>query len=73
MSDKTKQTLATWVPIAISLLGLAYAALLLPYRMGAAEADIEKLKNERQSDHDLLQRIDERTSRMEKTLDRLTK
>lgn len=68
----------------LEILGLVVAVLtgigafigtfvLLPYRMQAAEKSLSDLQIERRSDRELLVRVDERTARMEKAMDRITK
>ena len=46
---------------------------VLPYRMAAAEKAIQSVQDRAETDHDLIQRIDERTMRIEKAVDRLAK
>ncbi len=74
MSDLTRQSL-TRIGLIVGLLsglaGLFGAFVILPYRMDAAETAIRELHRTQAADHDLIQRTDERTARMEKTLDRL--
>lgn len=68
----------------LEILGLVVAVLtgisaffgtfvLLPYRMQAAEKALSDVQIERKSDRELLVRMDERTARMEKTLERIMK
>lgn len=76
MSDHTKTLLArvmAVVGILSGIAGLLGAWFVLPYRMDAAEKAIREVQSQSHTDHDLLQRIDERTARMEKGIDRLTK
>lgn len=76
MSDKTRQSLQLGVGIitvALAISSAIGAFYVLPYRMSAAEAAISKMQDERKTDRELLLRIDERTARMDKTLDRLVK
>lgn len=84
MSDHTKtvlQRVAALLGILAGIAGLLGAWFVLPYRMDAAEKAIREVQSESRSavrelqassriDHDMLQRIDERTARMEKALDR---
>lgn len=75
MSEQTKRKLEIMAVIAsviISILSGLTAVVLLPYRVSAAENEISKLQAEAKADHDAITRIDGRTERMEKTLDRLT-
>jgi len=76
MSDHTKVIIArtaAMIGILSGLAGLFGAWVILPYRMDAAEKAIRDVQKQSGSDHDLLQRIDERTARMEKAIDRLSK
>jgi uncharacterized membrane protein len=76
MSDDIKVSL-TRIGMVLGVLA-AVAALfgtfvILPYRMDAAEKSIKAIQDKTEVDHDLLQRIDERTARIEKALDRIAK
>lgn len=76
MSDETKNTIeraATVVGLLAALTAFLGAWFVLPYRMTAAESAIREVKSQSERDHDLIQRIDERTARMEKAIDKLTK
>lgn len=76
MSDDTKDTIgrvAQIVGLLAALTAFLGAWFILPYRMTAAESAIREVKSQSERDHDLIQRIDERTARMEKAIDRLTK
>lgn len=58
----------------ISAFGAFYGTfVLLPYRMAAAEKAISEVQAERKTDRELLVRVDERTARMEKAIDRIAK
>jgi hypothetical protein len=74
VSDDVKLSL-TKAGIVIGLLaglaGLLGAWFVLPYRVSAAENAIREVQTQARTDHDLIQRIDERTARMEKAIDRL--
>lgn len=59
------------VTVILAILGLAGAWLLIPYRLSIAEAEIKEVRLQSAKDHDMLQRIDERTGRMEKALERI--
>lgn len=76
MSDAVKLNLAK-VGVTVGLLsglaGLFGAWVVIPYRMDAAEQHIRQLSAEAKGDHEMLTRIDERTARIEKALDRLSK
>lgn len=76
MSDHTKTILArvlAVIGVLSGIAGLLGAWFVLPYRMDAAEKAIREVQKQSATDHDLLQRIDERTARMEKAIDRLMK
>lgn len=45
--------------------------LAIPMRLSATEAGLQEVRTQSRTDHDLLSRIDERTERMEKTVDRI--
>ena len=73
MSDQVKLNIARFgllVGILSGLAGLFGAWFVLPYRMSAAEQAIKDVQSQGYADHSLLQRIDERTERMERALDR---
>ena len=73
MSDQMKVSLARVgfvLGILSGLAGLFGAWFVLPYRMSAAESEIREVKSQSYADHSLLQRIDERTERMERALER---
>lgn len=59
------------VTVLIGIAGLLGAWFVLPYRVAAAEAEIKEVRYQSAKDHDMLQRIDERTGRMEKALERI--
>ena len=75
MSAETKQNLkllAVLCSIALALIGIAKAGAyvaVLPARVEALEAKAVKTE----ADHDLIQRIDERTARIERAIDRMAK
>lgn len=74
MSDILKLNLAKTgllVAILAGLAGLLGAWVVLPYRMSAAEATLSQLSHETRVDHEALTRVDERTARMERVLDRI--
>lgn len=74
MSDAVKLSLTRLgviVGVISGLAGLFSAWFILPYRMAAAETAIKAVQEQAYTDHSLLQRIDERTARMERALDRL--
>lgn len=76
MSDDVKLSLTRAgivLGVIAAFVALFGAFVVLPYRMDAAEGDIKELRSRAHTDHDLIQRIDERTARMEKALDRLAK
>lgn len=76
MSETVKRRLEvmTLIIAVVSGLGAFFGAfVLLPYRMDAAEKAIVEVQGERKSDRELLVRVDERTARMERALDRMAK
>jgi hypothetical protein len=71
MSDQLRLNLTRFgitVGIISGLAGLFGAWFILPYRMSAAEQAIKDVQSQGYADHSLLQRIDERTARMEQRL-----
>lgn len=71
MSNETKRKLEVWVPIVLALISILYSALLLPYRMSAAEAEIRQIKSEKATDHDMLWEIRGRTLEIQAGIDRI--
>lgn len=73
-SNKRKLEMLALLVAVISGIGAFFGAfVLLPYRMQAAEKAIEAVQTERKTDRELLIRVDVRTERMEKALDRIAK
>jgi hypothetical protein len=71
MSDQLRLNLTRFgvvIGIASGLAGLFGAWFILPYQMSAAEKAIKELQDQSYTDHSLLQRIDERTERMEQRM-----
>lgn len=71
MSDQVKLNLVKFgvgLGIVSGLAGLLGAWFVLPYRMSAAEQAIKEVQSQSYTDHSLLQRIDERTARMERQM-----
>ncbi len=60
MSDKAQKTVGWVLGVAVALSTLLGSFVVLPQRMAAAEAEIRALKEHRQSDRELLTRIEER-------------
>lgn len=76
MSDEMQRTisrLSLAIGVIAGIAGLLGAWFVLPYRMDAAETELRDIRSQVGKDHDLIQRIDERTARMEKAIDRLGK
>jgi hypothetical protein len=75
MSDDVKINL-TRLGVVLGVLALLATPfgtfILLSHRVDAAEKAIA-VQTKVEADHDLLQRIDERTMRIEKAIDRITK
>jgi hypothetical protein len=76
MSDDVKINL-TRLGVVLGVLALLATPfgtfILLSHRVDAAEKAIIAVQTKVEADHDLLQRIDERTMRIEKAIDRITK
>lgn len=73
-TNKRKLEVVALLIAVVSGLGAFYGTfVLLPYRMAAAEKAITEVQVERKTDRELLVRVDERTARMEKALDRIAK
>jgi len=73
MSAETKQSLkllAVLCSIALALIGIAKAGAYVAVIPERVEA-LERKASSWEKDHDMLQRIDERSGRMEKAIDRL--
>lgn len=74
MSNDTKSTLekvALGIAIASFLYTVAKAVVLIPHDVDEMRARMIAVEASKQADHDLLQRIDERTAQMQKDMDEL--
>lgn len=76
MSAEDRRKVELGAAVLVALLALISAVgtfFVLPYRMTAAENAIAKVQEARQSDHDILLRLDTRTDAMRQALERMEK
>ena len=74
MSEKTKTTLEKIV-LGIAILGFIFtvlkSAVLLPHDIDLLQVEMGRVQASRATDHDLLQRIDERTGQTQRDIQEL--
>lgn len=74
MSDETKSTLEKIV-LGIAILGFLFtilkSAVIIPHDIDALRTGLNQVQATRQQDHDLLQRIDERTGQTQRDIQEL--
>jgi len=76
MSDKSRkwvELVAVMAGLATGVAGMFGAFYLLPYRMDAVEMRVEKISQQRDTDRELLLRIEERLINVQRDLQRVTK
>jgi hypothetical protein len=71
MSNETKRSLellALLVSLALAAAGVAKTYFITPQRVDALERTVQVIEVRAQSDHDIIQRIDERTAQTQRDI-----